>query len=111
MLIYQCLQGSGGSNRRNLPLFYPHHGSKTSSGPAFVKAVNPALALMPSGYRNRYGFPKAEILDRYTGIQATVGQTGLGGALSVVLAKDTDALEIQRYRDSQPHYWQSQNNR
>jgi competence protein ComEC len=92
-------------------LVVPHHGSKTSSGPAFVKAVNPALALMPSGYRNRYGFPKAEILDRYTGIQASVAQTGLGGALSVVLAKDTDVLEIQRYRDSRPRYWQSQHNR
>ena len=92
-------------------LVVPHHGSKTSSGPAFVEAVNPALALMPSGYRNRYGFPKAEILDRYAGIHATVAQTGLGGALSVVLAKDTNVLEIQRYRDSQPRYWQSQNNR
>ncbi|MDH3972013.1 MAG: MBL fold metallo-hydrolase, partial [Gammaproteobacteria bacterium] len=92
-------------------LVVPHHGSKTSSGPAFVKAVNPALALVPSGYRNRYGFPKAEVLERYAGIQATVGQTGLGGALSVVLAKDTDVLEIQRYRDSSRRYWDSGKNR
>jgi hypothetical protein len=28
-----------------------------------------------------------------------------------VLAKDTDVLEIQRYRDSRPRYWQSQHNR
>jgi competence protein ComEC len=92
-------------------LVVPHHGSKTSSAPAFVTAVNPALALMPSGYRNRYGFPKADILDRYAGIHAVVAQTGLDGALSVMLAKDTDVLEIQRHRDSQPRYWQPQNNR
>ena len=92
-------------------LVVPHHGSNTSSGPAFVAAVNPVLALMPSGYRNRYGFPKAEVLDRYVDIHASVGQTGLGGALAVMLAKDTDVPEIQRYRDSQPRYWHSGNNR
>jgi competence protein ComEC len=92
-------------------LVVPHHGSKTSSGPAFVEAVNPALALIPSGYRNRYGFPKTEILDRYAGIHATVEQTGLSGALSVMLAKDTDVLEIQRYRDSKLRYWHPGNNR
>ena len=92
-------------------LVVPHHGSKTSSTPAFVAAVNPAMALMPSGYRNRYGFPKAEISDRYTDIQASVEQTGLSGALTVTLGRDVNVLEIQRYRDHMPRYWQPVKNR
>ena len=92
-------------------LVVPHHGSKTSSSQAFIEAVEPVMALMPSGYRNRYGFPKAEITDRYTDIQATVDQTGLSGALTVTLAKHSEVLEIQRYRDSQPRYWRPGKNR
>ena len=92
-------------------LVVPHHGSKTSSSIDFVEAVKPGLALVPSGYRNRYGFPKTEILDRYTDIQASVEQTGLAGALAVLLAKDGDVLKIHRYRDSKPRYWHAENKR
>ncbi len=41
-----------------------HHGSKTSSGEAFIKAVDPELAVISAGYHNSYGLPKQEILDR-----------------------------------------------
>ncbi len=41
-----------------------HHGSKTSSSEAFVKAVAPELAVISAGYNNSYGLPKQEILDR-----------------------------------------------
>lgn len=46
-------------------LLVPHHGSKTSSTPAFLDAVRPALALVQAGYRNRFGHPAAEVLERY----------------------------------------------
>lgn len=39
-----------------------HHGSKTSSDKAFLKETNPTLALISSGYRNRYGHPSIEVL-------------------------------------------------
>lgn len=43
----------------------PHHGSLTSSGAEFVEAVSPEYALASAGYRNRYGFPKSEVVDRW----------------------------------------------
>ncbi len=46
-------------------LVVPHHGSRTSSTHRFVTAVDPVFALFPVGYRNRYGFPKQEVLERY----------------------------------------------
>ena len=46
-------------------LLVPHHGSKTSSSPAFLDAVNPKIALVQAGYRNRFGHPVAPVMDRY----------------------------------------------
>jgi competence protein ComEC len=90
-------------------LVVPHHGSKTSSSRAFIDAIHPEIALFPSGYRNRYGFPKPVILDRYAEIRATVDQTGLSGAISVTLAAGPGMPEIQRYRDSVQRYWRPVN--
>jgi competence protein ComEC len=46
-------------------LLVPHHGSKTSSSAAFLDAVAPAIALVQSGYRNRFGHPNSAVLERY----------------------------------------------
>ncbi|WP_394757151.1 DNA internalization-related competence protein ComEC/Rec2 [Rhodoferax sp.] len=46
-------------------LLVPHHGSKTSSSAAFLDAVQPQLALVQAGYRNRFGHPAASVLARY----------------------------------------------
>ena len=46
-------------------LLVPHHGSKTSSSAAFLDAVQPKLALVQAGYRNRFGHPVASVIDRY----------------------------------------------
>ncbi len=46
-------------------LLVPHHGSKTSSSPEFLDAVNPQWALVQSGYRNRFGHPTAVVMQRY----------------------------------------------
>lgn len=39
-----------------------HHGSKTSSSRAFLKAVDCRLALISAGYRNRFDHPNSEVL-------------------------------------------------
>ena len=38
-------------------LVAPHHGSRTSSSPAFVSKVNAARAIVSAGWKSRYGFP------------------------------------------------------
>jgi len=40
-----------------------HHGSRTSSSPEFLDAVQPKVAMITSGVRNRYGHPAVETLD------------------------------------------------
>jgi competence protein ComEC len=46
-------------------LLAPHHGSGTSSTPAFLQAVQPELAIFQLGYLNRYHHPKTEVWNRY----------------------------------------------
>jgi competence protein ComEC len=39
-----------------------HHGSRSSSAPAWIEALRPALAVACAGRRNRFGHPHAETL-------------------------------------------------
>jgi competence protein ComEC len=55
---------SGVSLKANV-LIAPHHGSNTSSTPAFIAAVSPDLVIYSTGYRNHYGLPHPVIVKRY----------------------------------------------
>ena len=46
-------------------LLLPHHGSKSSSSPAFVAAVAPRLGFAQAGYMNRHGHPAETVRRRY----------------------------------------------
>jgi competence protein ComEC len=46
-------------------LIAPHHGSKSSSSPVLLNTLRPQTVLVQSGYRNRFGHPASEVLERY----------------------------------------------
>lgn len=75
-----------------------HHGSKTSSTPAFVEAVGePAFAVVSVARRNRYGLPNDEPLDRWRSAGADVLLTSLEGA--IWLRSDGETVERVEWRD------------
>lgn len=84
-------------------LLVPHHGSKTSSSPAFLDAVQPRTALVQAGYRNRFGHPAPEVLQRYAQRQVPVVESArCGAAIWSSAHPDTVACE----RDTGRRYWQ-----
>ncbi len=71
----------------------PHHGSRTSSSEAFVRAVAPELAIISAGRGNRFGHPHAEVEARLrTLVKQVLRIDQLGG---VRLTSDGRELSIE----------------
>lgn len=85
-------------------LVVPHHGSSGSSGPAFVTAVNPELALIAAGHRNRFGHPRADVVERYQAQGSQLLDTASGGAIRLRVHAD-GRLEVERRRDTHRRFW------
>ena len=85
-------------------LVVPHHGSKTSSTPAFVAAVHPRYAVFTSGYRNHFGHPKAEVVERYRATGSELLRSDEDGAILVEM--DGTNLHVEKYRNTHARYWQ-----
>ena len=60
---------------RSEVLLVPHHGSAGSSSEAFIAAVRPRIALISSGFQNRFRHPRPEVLERYRHAGALVVNT------------------------------------
>lgn len=98
----QALVARGAMLRADL-LLVPHHGSKTSSSPAWLEAVQPRTALVQAGYRNRFGHPAPDVLQRYRERNIRVVESARCGAATwASTAPDAVACE----RDTGRRYWQ-----
>jgi len=82
-------------------LVVPHHGSRTSSTPAFVAAVAPQVAIFPVGYRNRFGHPHPAVVARYEQASADLRRTDCEGAVHVELAH---GVSVRGYAENK-RYW------
>ncbi len=85
-------------------LVVPHHGSKTSSTPAFIAAVHPDVAVFTPGYRNRFQHPRQEIVDRYDAAGVRSYRTDYDGALTFTFG-DGQAREPRLERVHHARYW------
>ncbi len=88
-------------------LVAPHHGSKTSSTPDFVAAVQPQVTIFTVGYRNRFGHPKQAVLERYVQLGSQIYRSDEDGALQLEFAS-SKAITITRWRYQAQRYWQDE---
>ncbi len=87
-------------------LIVPHHGSKTSSTDLFIDAVNPKLALIPVGYRNRFRHPHADVLARYAVRDIAVLRTDWEGAITLKFSADANGTPVvTSHRAANRRYW------
>ena len=84
-------------------LVVPHHGSRTSSTQEFITAVQPSWSILSVGYRNRFGHPKAEVVERSRAGGAQLARTDSAGAVLVRL--EPGGVGVRSYRDVRKRYW------
>jgi competence protein ComEC len=69
-----------------------HHGSKNSTTPDFLGAVEPRLAVISSGEENPYGHPSPQLLDRLRNAEIPTLRTDINGAIHILT--DGKNLEV-----------------
>lgn len=82
----------------------PHHGSRTSSTADFVAATRPALVLFPAGYRNRWGFPRQDVVQRWREAGAQTLSTPVSGAIEISVSV-AGFKPPRQFRIEHRHYW------
>ena len=58
-----------------------HHGSQTSSSEIFLNYVTPELSLVSAGFKNKFGHPAVEILERLRSTGSAIVRTDLEKAI------------------------------
>ncbi len=84
-------------------LWVPHHGSRTSSSPEFLAAVDARLAVVQAGWLNRFGHPRAEVLARLAAGGARVLRTDESGAIT--LETGADGWQARTEAEARRRYW------
>ena len=70
-----------------------HHGSNTSNGAAFLKAVGAKYAVISCGKNNDYGHPHKEVLKRFKNFNTEYYRTDYDGC--VIFAVDEGKLTVK----------------
>lgn len=65
-----------------------HHGSSTSSGQAFLDAVDPDFAFYQAGEDNRYGHPHDEVISRLQSLDIEFAGTANAGTIRITGEQD-----------------------
>lgn len=74
-----------------------HHGSNTSSAPAFIEAVSPEIAIYSAGTDNQYGHPHAEVVSHIQNTGIALYGTDVHG--TIVVTTDGNTYNVQTKED------------
>jgi len=93
----------GGGLRADV-LVAGHHGSRTSSGEAFLRRVRPRWVVFSTGYRNYLHFPHAEVVRRLRARRVGTLNTASDGAIVFVIGPAGVSAPL-RYRLQAGRFW------
>jgi len=82
----------------------PHHGSRHSTSPAFLKATSPKIALVSAGYGNSFGLPAARTMTSLKELGIPTFRTDLDGTIQMVRKGKGFALSTFGDRLNQGHF-------
>lgn len=84
----------------------PHHGSDTSSSSLFVASVRPDVTIFSTGYRNRWNFPRPDVVARWADAGARGYDTSASGAITVTFTPVE--TQVREHRHTRRRYWSRQ---
>ncbi len=76
-------------------LLVPHHGSRSSSSQAFLSRVQPDIAVISAGWKNRFRLPHSTVLKAYQKNGCRIFRTDRHGA--IVMQTDGNLLTIKPF--------------
>lgn len=85
-------------NLRADVLVLGHHGSKTSSDLAFLKTIQPKIAVNSAGYDNPYRHPAVDVKARLELLQIPLYTTADVGAISIEFGDKQLGLQLWRHQ-------------
>ncbi len=88
-----------------LVLQVPHHGSRTSSGEPFIRALDPDWGLVSAGWRNRFGHPHPTVVARYAQLGVPLLNTADSGAIRMDFPADGPPAVALTWRTYRARYW------
>lgn len=83
----------------------PHHGSLTSSSTPFVDRLLPDLAVVSAGHRNRWEFPRDEVVRRWRAAGAEVLRTDVSGAIGMRMCQRSGVRILRHEREYRRRLW------
>lgn len=83
-----------------------HHGSRSSTSPAFLAAVQPQWGLASAGYRNAFRHPSRQVIARLEAAGVAWRNTATSGALTLRF-DGRGGMALQEWRKVSGHYWQA----
>jgi competence protein ComEC len=93
----------------------PHHGSKSSSSDAFVRAAGPAVAVVTVGKGNPYHHPSVDVVMRYENNGSRIYRTDRDGAIDFTInnaeftASTWNELALRQIeRSGNPPWWEQE---
>ncbi len=77
-----------------------HHGSNSSSSEAFLKKINPKVAVISVGKDNIYGHPHPETLTRLSNMGVSIYRTDINGTIVISTDGNTYWVDKDPYKIS-----------
>lgn len=79
----------------------PHHGSRSSSTEAFIRATAPRGVLISRGRNNGFGHPHVQVVERYRRHGMAIHDTAVEGALRLLLGNHGEVEGVR----AQKRFW------
>lgn len=94
--VERALLARYGSALKSTVLKAGHHGSKTSSAPEFVSAVDPEFAVFSRGCENRYGHPNKKVVQLFASLHIRTFDTCENG--TITFSADRQTVRVVKSR-------------